>query len=69
MRDKADTADKVFAAIVCMVVIVVLLLAVTYTFKDTDIHKETFDGHTYIFCGHKPIEHDVDCKKCLDKFD
>lgn len=69
MTDKADTIDKVFAAIICTVVIIAVLVAVRYTFKDMEIHKETFEGHTYIFCGHKPIEHDVDCKKCLDKFD
>ena len=69
MTDKADKTDKVFAAIMCTVVIIVLLLAVTYAFHDEGFHKKTFEGHTYIFYGDKPIEHDVKCKKCLDKFD
>lgn len=65
----ADKADKVFAAIICMVVIIMLLVAIRYTFKDREFYKKTFEGHTYIFYGDKPIEHDVECKKCLDKFD
>jgi hypothetical protein len=69
MNDKASTTDKVFVAIVCMIVIIVLLVAIRYTFKDGGFHKKTFEGHTYIFYGDKPIEHDIECKKCLDKFD
>ena len=33
------------------------------------VKEKTFEWHTYIFYGDKPIEHDVECKKCLDKFD
>lgn len=69
MTDKADKTDKVFVAIVCTIVIVIVSLALIYTFQDVGFHKKTFEGHTYIFYGDKPIEHDVECKKCLDKFD
>lgn len=33
------------------------------------VKEKTFKGHTYIFYEDKPIEHDVNCKKCLDRVD
>ena len=65
----ADKTDKVFAAIICAIVIVILSGAFIYAFQGGGFHKKTFEGHTYIFYGDKPIEHDIECKKCLDKFD
>ena len=65
----ADKADKVFVTIICMIVIVIMIGALIYTFHNGGFHKRTFEGHTYIFYGDKPVEHDIECKKCLDKFD
>ena len=61
--------DKIFVAIVCTIVIVITIGALVYTLPNGCFHKRTFEGHTYIFYGDKPVEHDIECKKCLDKFD
>ena len=65
----ADKADKIFATVICIIAITAMIVGIRYTFKDKEIHKETFEGHTYIFYGDKPVEHDVERKKCLDRFD
>ena len=61
--------DKIFVIAICTIVAVLIGGAVIYAFHDGGFHKKTFEGHTYIFYGDKPIEHDIECKKCLDKFD
>lgn len=61
--------DKIFVLVICVIVAVLISGAITYTCVSSGFHKKTFEGHTYIFYGDKPIEHDVECKKCLDKLD
>ena len=61
--------DKIFVIVICTIVAVLIGGAVIYTFQDGGFYKKTYEGHTYIFYGDKPVEHDVDCKKCLDRFD
>ena len=60
--------EKVFVAIVSVVLIASVCLAI-YVCGFSEFNKRTYEGHTYIFYGDKPIEHDVECKKCLDRFD
>ena len=61
--------DKIFVLAICVIVAVLVSGAITYACVSSGFHKKTFEGHTYIFYGDKPIEHDVECKKCLDKLD
>ena len=61
--------DNIFVIVIFTIVAVLIVGAVIYTFQDGGFHKKSYEGHTYIFYGEKPIEHDIECKKCLDRFD
>ena len=61
--------EKIFVIVICTIVAVLISGAIIYTFQDGGFHKKTYEGHTYIFYGDKPVEHDVECKKCAGLFD
>ena len=67
-----DKDDKILTAAFIVAVILALgsvAFAMYRLLGTEEFNKRTYEGHTYIFYGDKPIEHDVECKKCLDRFD
>lgn len=64
--------DKILiAAFIAWVVLALgsLAFAMHRLLGTEEFYKREYDGHTYVFYGDRPVEHDVDCKKCLDRFD
>ena len=67
-----DREDKLLTA-AFFVAVVLALGSVAFgmyrLLRTEDFNKREHNGHTYVFYGDRPVEHDVECKKCLDRFD
>lgn len=65
--------DKLLTAAFIVAVILAALGSVAFGMyrlhRMEEFNKREHNGHTYIFYGDRPVEHDVECKKCLDRFD
>lgn len=67
-----DREYKILTAAFIVAVILTLgsvIFAMHRLLRTEEFNKRVLNGHTYVFYGDRPVEHDVECKKCLDRFD
>jgi len=67
-----DREGKLLTAAFIVVVILALgsvAFGMYRLLRTEEFNKREHNGHTYVFYGDRPVEHDVECKKCLDRFD